>query len=130
MTLAQSDPALFDSLSKLGPVATGAAAIVALIIGIATVRQRNRADQRDQWWKRAQWALELTLSDDSVKVARGYEVLEYLADSELAGDDEQALLAAASNSALVSAITVGDNGPGVVGDASEEEIDGIGSTGP
>lgn len=82
------------ALSLLGPVATGAAAMVALAVGIATVRQRDRADRREQWWRRAEWALGLTLSDDWKQMSRGYAVLAFLARSDLATRDERRLLAA------------------------------------
>ena len=45
-------------LSALGPIATGLAALVALIVGTVTIAQRSRADRCDQWWKRAQWAID------------------------------------------------------------------------
>jgi len=82
------------ALSLLGPVATGAAAVVALAVGIATVRQRDRADRREQWWRRAEWALGLTLSDDREQMSRGYAVLTFLARSDLATREERHLLAA------------------------------------
>jgi hypothetical protein len=72
------------ALSLLGPVATGVAAVVALVVGIATVRQRDRADRREQWWRRAEWALALTLSDDREQMSQGYAVLAFLARSDLA----------------------------------------------
>ena len=88
------------TLSLLGPVATGAAALVALAVGIATIRQRDRADRREQWWRRAEWALGLTLSGDEEAVRRGYAVLDHLVRSDLATDDERGLLRAASELGL------------------------------
>ena len=48
------DPATLDTIAKLGPIATGLAAIVALIVGLVAITQKSRADRRDQWWKRTQ----------------------------------------------------------------------------
>jgi hypothetical protein len=84
-----------DDLARLGPAATAVAAVFALIIGVMTVVQRARADRRDQWWKRARWAFDLTFTDDPRAVACGYSVLTHLAASELARDDEQMLLISA-----------------------------------
>lgn len=79
-----ADTGWLDVLARLGPVATAAAAVVALAVGLGTVRQRDRADARDQWWRRAQWALDLTLADDVQVVRRGYAVLSHLTGSDLA----------------------------------------------
>lgn len=45
-------------LASLGPLATACAAAVALLVGWATIVQKRHSDRRDQWWKRAQWALD------------------------------------------------------------------------
>jgi hypothetical protein len=87
-----ADTGWLDVLARLGPVATAAAAVVALAVGLATVRQRGRADARDQWWKRAHWALELTLSDDGERASPGYAALHHLLHSDLATEDERRLV--------------------------------------
>src|SRR6478609_1701079 len=92
-----------DALARLGPAATGVAALVALAVGIATVRQRDRADQRDQWWARARWALDLTASTDFVVAARGWAVLDHLYVSALASEDERELLRAVGKLGLMRA---------------------------
>lgn len=89
------DPSTLETLSKLGPIATAVAAVVALIVGIFTVTQRGKADRRDQWWKRAQWAFELTLDEDPQRQAVGLRAMQYLAGSKLTGKDEAQLLEAA-----------------------------------
>jgi len=68
----------------MGPLATALAALIALIVGIITVRQRITADRHDHWWKRAQWALDLTLHPDVDKQLVGYRALGWLATSKLA----------------------------------------------
>ncbi|GIG36571.1 hypothetical protein [Cellulomonas pakistanensis] len=112
------------ALSLLGPVATGAAAVVALVVGIATVRQRDRADRREQWWRRAEWALGLTLSDDWEAVRRGYAVLDHLVGSDLATADERGLLRAASELGLNAAHPPPQDGRGVPGAADEGGVSG------
>ncbi len=92
-----ADSSLLHTLSQLGPVATGVAALVALAVGLVTVRQRREADRRDQWWKRAQWALDLVLSpsESEPRAAVGFAVLERLAMSDLARREELLVLEAA-----------------------------------
>lgn len=119
-----------DVLANLGPIATGAAALVALIVGIGTVRQRRDTDRREQWWKRTQWALELTLSDDPAKVARGYSVLTYLAGSDLAGADEQDLLVAAWEPALENDDPMSEDGSDDEAATSEEITGGTDTASP
>ena len=79
-------------LGDLGPVATLVVASVALYVGLRTVRQRDRADRRDQWWKRMQWATDLTLSDDAHRRELGYTATDLLGRSSLAGPEELTLL--------------------------------------
>lgn len=75
------------------PIATLLASALVLIGAALTVAQKRRADLRDQWWKRAQWALDLKHDPDRKVMA--YSVLEYLAVSRLAGKEEWLLLEAA-----------------------------------
>lgn len=83
------DPATLDNISKLGPIATALAAVVALIVGIIAVTQKSRADRRDQWWKRAQWAIEQTFEEDNKEQqALGFRVLQVLGESKLASPEE------------------------------------------
>jgi hypothetical protein len=86
------DSSTLDNISKLGPIATALAAVVALIVGIIAVTQKSKADRRDQWWKRAQWAMEQTFKDNEEQQALGFRVLQVLGDSKLAADEELLLL--------------------------------------
>jgi hypothetical protein len=114
-----------DALARLGPAATGVAALVALAVGIATVRQRDRADQRDQWWERARWALETTTAADDETARRGWAVLRHLYDSDLASGDEQGLLRSLGELGLIGAVAPADDGTGVSEeDDDEEEVSG------
>ena len=81
-----------DTISKLGPIATALAAVVALTIGVIALLQKSRADRRDQWWKRAQWAIEQTFTDNDEQKALGFRVLQVLADSKLAAPEELRVL--------------------------------------
>jgi len=78
---------LLDVLAALGPLAT---LMIVLAAGL-TVRQRAAADRREQWWLRAQWALERALDDDPARRELGVALLSVLADSGLARKEEIAL---------------------------------------
>lgn len=79
-------------LTDLSPLATLVVATVALFVGLRTVRQRDRADRREQWWERARWATDLTLADDDHRRELGFDVLALLARSRLAAEEELDLL--------------------------------------
>jgi hypothetical protein len=69
------------------PWATLIAASVALIgVGI-TVWQKWRADRRDAWWKRAEWAIDKSLSDDAAHREIGSETMGILVNEPFGGSD-------------------------------------------
>jgi hypothetical protein len=94
---------VLDELTDVSPLVTALAAIVAPTLGVATIRQRSTADRRHQWWKRAQWALDLCLdvNEDDDRASVGFAVLQVLAESALATKDELRVLEAAWNVWLV-----------------------------
>jgi len=71
-------------------------------------RQRERAERKSQWWARAQWALDLTLSQDPEARVVGYDMLEALANSEWAEEHEADLIAAATDRALGASADEGE----------------------
>lgn len=85
---------------ELAPIATLVVATVALHVGLRTIRQRDLADRRDQWWKRFVWATELARSADEVEQELGLDALELLAASHLAGPEELELLEAGMTATL------------------------------
>lgn len=92
----RSDPSWWEILAALGPLAVMGGAIVTLWIGLASVRrqrlnteqqsadnrvairERRRADDRAEWWKRAQWALDASMSDSAVRQDLGFKMLNRL----------------------------------------------------
>jgi hypothetical protein len=56
------------------------------------LRQKRQADGRSEWWRRTQWALEATASDDPVMSGYGAGLLSLLAKSDMAGPEDKALL--------------------------------------
>ena len=79
----------------------GVAALIAATIAYSAARRQaslNRLAQRkEQWWKRAEWALNLSLSDDSDERTVGFRVLESLSTSEWAAEHEGDVIAAATD---------------------------------
>lgn len=88
----------------LSPGFGGAAAVLAAAIAFIAARRQaevNRiASRKEQWWKRAEWALNLTLSDKSENRIVGLDTLDALSRSEWAAEHEGDVIAAATEWAL------------------------------
>lgn len=79
------------SAAALAPLATFAVVLVAYL----GYRQKSRSDMRDQWWKRAQWAIDSALSDaDPQRRLAGLKVLVQLIGSDLATAEDADLMCA------------------------------------
>ncbi|MCC9204819.1 hypothetical protein [Arthrobacter sp. zg-Y769] len=85
----------WEILAALGPLAVLLAGALTFFVGWKTLEQRRKADQRSEWWTRAQWAIEASLSDDPRRQETGLGVLDLLAQSDLAGTEEAAILSIA-----------------------------------
>ena len=77
----------------LQPAVTGAAAIFVLLGAGLTIRQRYRADRKDQWWKRTQWAFELLLTGEEDREVLGLLVLAQQAAAKAADTEDGAFIA-------------------------------------
>lgn len=71
-----------------GALATALGAAVALVVGIATVRQKSKADRREQWWRRAQWAIDNATGEREAAVEAGLISMTHLIASPLATDGD------------------------------------------
>lgn len=87
-------------LATLGPLAVLLGAVLAGVIGWRTLKQKTEADNRAEWWRRTQWALDAAYSGDKKKATVGLKVLRVLGESGLAGVGELAVLEAASDQPL------------------------------
>lgn len=76
----------------LQPTVTAVAALVVLTGAVVTVLQRRRADRKEQWWKRTQWALDPVRSDDDYSQVLGANVLAQQARSRDADREDARLL--------------------------------------
>ncbi len=77
----------------LQPAVTGAAAILVLLGAGLTIRQRYRADRKDQWWKRTQWAFDLLLTSEEDREVLGLLVLAQQAAAKAADTEDGAFIA-------------------------------------
>ena len=111
-------------VQQLAPIATLVVATVALYVGLRTVRQRDLADRRDQWWKRFTWAHELTMGDDLASKELGLDVLGLLGSSRLAGREEIEILDAGLTAALVRRTELLDDGWAGVDDGDDPDDGG------
>jgi hypothetical protein len=91
MDIVQGIWAAMLGAAALAPLATFGVVLVAFL----TYRQRDRADRRDQWWKRAQWAIDSALNDaDPQRRLAGLKVLVQLIGSDLATREDADLMSA------------------------------------
>ncbi|MET3809382.1 hypothetical protein [Arthrobacter sp. UYEF3] len=90
-------------LAALGPLAVLLGATVAGVIGWRTLKQKSEADNRAEWWRRTQWALDAAYSGNTERGTIGLKVLKVLGESPLAGSGELAVLEAASEKQLNTA---------------------------
>lgn len=100
----------WEVLAALGPLAVLLGAVIAGVVGWRTLQQKAVADNRSEWWKRAQWALDAVHSGDKVRGAVGLKVLKVLGESELAGTGELAVLEAATERPLGQAARLARQG--------------------
>ncbi len=103
VTVVGAPPEWWQILGALSPLAVLVAAIVAAIVGLLSLRQKARSDNRSEWWRRAQWALDASLSRSRSEAEMGQKAIEILGHSELASREELALLKVGTEDALLAA---------------------------
>lgn len=95
----------WDVLASLGPLAILLAAVIAAFIGWRSMQTQAEASRRAQWWERAEWALDASMSSSMDRRVIGLGVLTLLAESRLAGEEEARILQVASNDSLAQKVT-------------------------
>jgi hypothetical protein len=95
----------WDVLASLGPLAILIAALIAAFIGWRSMQTQAEANRRAQWWERAEWALDASVSSSMDRRVIGLGVLALLAESTLAGEEEARILQVASNDSLAQKVT-------------------------
>ena len=112
VTVVGAPPEWWQIVGALSPLAVLVAAMVAAIVGLLSLRQKARADDRSEWWRRAQWALDASLSRSRSEAEMGQKAIEILGHSQLASREELALLKVGTEDALLAAATA--SGPRAV----------------
>ncbi|UWX95693.1 hypothetical protein N2K95_08230 [Arthrobacter zhaoxinii] len=129
---ADSATSWWEIVAALGPLAVLLAGALTFFIGWKTLEQRRKADQRSEWWTRAQWAIEASLSEDPRRQETGLGVLDLLAQSDLAGAEEAAIISIAWARPLTALVdSNGDMGQNEIitsGPGTEEADDDNSST--
>ncbi|MGO4382850.1 hypothetical protein [Specibacter sp. RAF43] len=90
----------WNVLSALGPLAVLLAAGIAGAVAWVTYRAQQLSARREEWWVRAQWALDHSLAADPQAREIGLGVLNVLATSVLAGPEELRIITVAAARAL------------------------------
>lgn len=77
---ADGTASLLDVLVTLAPFSTAIVGAIAAIIALFTLSHRRRADSRAEWWRRVEYAMDLTREDDRVGRNTGMQLLIHLLD--------------------------------------------------
>jgi GAF domain-containing protein len=96
-------PQWWEIVGALAPLAVLLAAVLAAMTAYATLQQRatadraaleqkRRADDRAEWWRRTQWAIDAATSLDPIRQEAGVEALLQLSYSELATEEDRLIL--------------------------------------
>lgn len=90
--LAPGGPSFWTILSALGPLVTLLAAYLVYRSAKKTLKQKQEADDRAEWWRRTQWALESAASKDEKLNAAGTAMIPLMNTSKLISDEDKDLL--------------------------------------
>lgn len=98
--LSPAEPSGLMLIPVFAPVVALIAAAAVTIVGLLNLRHQQTAlkatvqnDDRSEWWKRAQWALESASDSENDKLnAAGTEMLKLLVTSKMASNDDKDLL--------------------------------------
>jgi GAF domain-containing protein len=132
--IAADAPPWWEIVGALAPLAVLLAAVLATATAFATLRQRaaadraaleqkRRADDRAEWWRRTQWAIDAATSLDPIRQEAGVEALLQLSYSDLATEEDRLILDAIWVSNPVANPDDPDAGlpDGVAGQSDEDE---------
>ncbi|OMH36880.1 hypothetical protein BGP79_14155 [Tersicoccus sp. Bi-70] len=122
-----------EIISGFAPAAIVVTAVVAGVVAYWTIRQKNDADRRAEWWRRMQWAIDASLAGPEAggneqRAAVASDVLEELFDSGLRTPEDADLAdtvsAAVESAALIAEAEAAPTGPD--SDDSDDRSDTIG----
>lgn len=105
---------LLGLLEPFAPYATAVAALIAAVIALFTLDHRRRADSRAEWWRRVEYAMDLTREMDKVGRNTGMQLLNHLLDDRRWDPADVRTLAEANEiliSELVNSLTLENENP-------------------
>ena len=87
----------------------------------SALRQKKEADSKAEWWKRAQWALDSSLSDNPDRAKLGLEIMAVLAESAPGAEETRIITIGWEDPLAAAAETAGETvaesqGPSAVRD--------------
>jgi hypothetical protein len=89
-------PYWMEVVRAIGPAAGSLlvflTAAIAAIVAWKTYRQRKAADERAEWWRRTQWAIDYASDHDLEKGRIGLRTLRFLMSSDLASPEDKSMV--------------------------------------
>ncbi|WP_434617608.1 hypothetical protein [Arthrobacter sp. A5] len=117
MRTATEIPGWLQYISAAAPLAILVGAFIAGTIGLVTLVERTRADRRDQFWQRLQWAIDAAIcTDDRVRQRTGLIVLARLGISDLCRDEDADLLRDIADGVTAALLAAPVDGTAATGD--------------
>lgn len=92
--LAPNSAEWWEKVGALGPVLLFIAALIAAGIAWKNLQEHRRSEARSEWWRRTQWALSATVSENTAMMSYGTQILDELAKSEFADEQDERILEA------------------------------------
>ncbi|MDN6303091.1 MAG: hypothetical protein ACTHV2_07410 [Brachybacterium sp.] len=107
---------LLALLAPFAPYATAFAAFVAAMIALSSLSHRRRADSRAEWWRRVEYAMDLTREEGKVGRNTGMQLLTHLLDDRRWDEVDVKMLSEANEiliSEVVDKLSLGPRAPEV-----------------
>lgn len=87
------EPEWWEILAALGPWILLLGFFLVCFIWWLAARQDAKSAERQEWWRRAEWALDASLDEDPKRQRTGRAVLDLLGSRVPAGSDEARIVA-------------------------------------
>lgn len=94
---------LLGLFEPFAPYATAAAAFVAAMIALNSLSHRRQADSRAEWWRRVEYAMDLTREEGKVGRNTGMQLLTHLLDDKR-WDEVDVKMLSEANEILISEV--------------------------
>lgn len=94
---------LLGLLEPFAPYSTAVVAFSAAVIALFTLHHRRLADSRAEWWRRVEYAMDLTREEDKVGRNTGMQLLTHLLDDQR-WDEVDVKMLSEANEILISEV--------------------------